>query len=82
MVLQQAAHEKAVAWVEAHPYQAVFMEQLPALRGDRAENAKRAVVRAKERAVREAVYFQDAKARDDFYATRKRNAADAKFCWQ
>lgn len=79
---QQEAHAKAVEWVEKNPYQVMFMERLPAMPGDRADNLKRAIAHAKQRVVNEAVYFQDARARDDFYATRKRNEADAKFCWK
>ncbi len=79
---QQEAHAKAVAWVEANPYEVMFMARAPALPGDRAANAKRAVANAKERAAKEKAYFADAKTRDSFYATRKRNEADAKFCWK
>jgi hypothetical protein len=79
---QQEAHTKAVAWVEANPYEVMFMARAPALPGDRAANAKRAVANAKERAAKEKAYFADAKTRDSFYATRKRNEADAKFCWK
>ncbi len=79
---QQETHAKAVAWVESNPYQAMFMERLPALPGDRAENAKRAIAHAKERATKESAYFADAKTRESFYATRTRNEADVKFCWK
>ena len=50
--------------------------------GDRAENAKRAIANAKERAAKKRASFADAKTREAFYATRKRNEADAKFCWK
>ena len=79
---QQQVHAKAVAWVEANPYEVMFWVRAPALPGDRAANAKRAVANAKERAAKEKAYFADAKTRDSFYATRKRNEADAKFCWK
>ena len=79
---QQEAHAKAVAWVEANPYEVMFMARAPALPGDRAANAKRAVANAKDRAAKEKAYFVDAKNRDSFYATRTRNEADAKFCWK
>jgi hypothetical protein len=79
---QQEAHAKAVAWVEANSYEVMFMARAPALPGDRAENHKRAIANAKERAAKERGYFDDAKNRDAFYATRKRNEADEKFCWK
>jgi hypothetical protein len=79
---QKELHAKALEWVESNPYEAMFMASLPALPGDRAANAKRALASAKERAAQERAYFDDAKNVEAFYATRKRNEADAKFCWK
>jgi hypothetical protein len=60
---QKEAHAKAVEWVEAHPYQVMFMDRAPALPGDRVYNHKRALGAAKERAAKERAYFEDAKNR-------------------
>ncbi len=79
---QKELHAKAVEWVAANPYEVMFMARAPALLGDRAENAKRAIANAKERAVKESAYFDDAKTREAYYTTRKRNEADVKFCWK
>jgi hypothetical protein len=79
---QKAAHAKAVEWVEANPYEVMFRLDVPALPGDRTANAKRAIANAKERAAKESAYFADPKTREDYYATRKRNEADVKFCWK
>src|SRR5262245_7435228 len=79
---QKAAHAKAVEWVEANPYQVMFRSDVPALPGDRAANVKRALANAKERAAKESAYFDDPKTREDYYATRRRNEADVKFCWK
>jgi hypothetical protein len=79
---QKAAHAKALEWVEANPYQVMFRPDVPALPGDRAANLKRALANAKERTAKESAYFDDPKMREDFYATRKRNEADVKFCWK
>jgi hypothetical protein len=79
---QQDAYAKALAWVESNPYQVMFMERAPALPGDRAANLKRAIANAKERAAKEKTYFRDSKVHDAYYATRKRNEADVKFCWK
>jgi len=68
--------------VESHPYEVMFMALAPALPGDRVENHKRAIANAKGRAAKERSYFDDAKNVEAFYATRKRNDAEAKFCWQ
>jgi hypothetical protein len=84
---QKELHAKAVDWVENNPYEVMFMARAPALPGDRAENAKRAIANAKERAAKErgakeGAYFDDAKTREDYYATRKRNDVESKFCWK
>lgn len=79
---QKDQHTKAIEWVEANPYEVMFMARAPALPGDRAENARRAVINAKDRAARERAYFDDAKTREAYYANRKQNEADAKFCWK
>ena len=60
---QKELHAKAVEWVESNPYEVMFMARAPALPGDRAENAKRAIANAKERAAKERAYFDDAKTR-------------------
>src|SRR5215831_9395786 len=79
---QQELQTKAVAWVESHPYDVMFLPQAPALPGDRAANHKRAIANAKERAAKERAYFADAKTVEAYYAGRKRNEADVKFCWK
>src|ERR1041385_4909913 len=79
---QKDQHAKAVAWVEANPYEVMFMAQAPALPGDRGDNHKRAIANAKERAVKERAYFDDAKTVETFYAARKRNEVDVKYCWK
>jgi hypothetical protein len=79
---QKEQHAKAVAWVESHLYEVMFMAQAPALPGDRAANLKRAIANAKERAARESAYFADPKNAESFFATRKKNEADQKFCWK
>jgi hypothetical protein len=79
---QKAAHAKAIEWVEANPYEVMFRPDAPALPGDRAANARRALANAKERAAKERAYFDDVKMRDAYYATRRQNEADVKFCWK
>ena len=79
---QKELHAKAVDWVERNPYEVMFMARAPALPGDRAANHKHALANAKDRAAKERAYFADAKNAAAFYATRKRNEADIKFCWK
>ena len=79
---QKEQHAKALAWVEANPYEVMFMTSAPALPGDRATNSRRAIANAKERGAKERAYFDDVKVREAYYATRKQNDADVKFCWR
>jgi hypothetical protein len=60
----------------------MFMQRLPAQPGDRGQNHKRALANAKARAEKERAYFADAKNAVEFAAARRRNEADAKFCWK
>lgn len=60
----------------------MFMDRAPALSGDRAENHKRAIAEAKERAAKERAYFEDAKNVAEFTAARQRNDTDSKYCWK
>jgi hypothetical protein len=80
--LQQDQRQKALAWVERNPYDAMFMDRLVAKPGDRRENFVRAVRKAKAGAEKERAYFDDAKTREEFYAARKKNEMDVKFCWK
>jgi hypothetical protein len=79
---QKMQHAKAVEWVEANPYEVMFRPDIPALPGDRVANARRAIANAKDRAAKERAYFDDAKTVEAYYATRKSNEADVKFCWK
>jgi len=78
---QREANMNSIVWVEQHPYEAVFMAQLPALPGDRAENLKKAIVDIKARAQKEAQYFYDLKNLDEFVRKRKENHVPEQFCW-
>jgi hypothetical protein len=78
---QKALRSKAVEWVESHPYEVMSMERFPAMPGDRAENLRRAIANAKERAAKERAYVDDAKTLAAMTGARKQNEADVKFCW-
>jgi len=81
LVMSEVLDVKA-QWVETNQYAVMFMTNTPALPGNRAENAKRAVAKAKERVAKESGYFDDAGNVEAYYATRRRNEADVKFCWK
>jgi hypothetical protein len=79
---QKETHSKAVDWVAAHPYAVMFMDRAPALPGDRAENHKRALAKARADDAKARAYFDNPQTVEAFYSTRKRNEADVKFCWK
>jgi hypothetical protein len=79
---QQDLRQKALAWVERNPYESMFMDRLVAKGGDRRENFAQAVRKARAGAEKERAYFDDAKTRQEFYAARKQNEMDVKFCWK
>jgi hypothetical protein len=79
---QQAIRRKALAWVEANPYEVMFMAQLPARGSDRRALLSRALADVKDGAAKERAYFDDAKVKDDYYARRKRSGAEERFCWR
>ena len=79
---QQAIRARALDWVAANPYQVMFMQQLPARGADRAALATAGLRAARDNAAKEQAYFEDAANRTGFYATRKQNDMEAKFCWR
>ena len=78
---QQALRKKALDWVEQHPYEPMFMPRLVGKPGDRRENLKVAIRGIRAGAEKERAYFDDPKIVEQYYATRKKNEADVKFCW-
>jgi hypothetical protein len=78
---QRKTSRAAIAWVEKNPYEAMFMPQLPALPGVREENLKKAIASIKDRANKEARYFNDPKNLSDFNRKRKENHVPEQFCW-
>ncbi len=78
---QKQARVKALAWVEANPYQAVFMEQLPARDKDRKALLKEAVAKARGNLEKEQAHLADPKNLEALHEGRKQNEMDEKFCW-
>jgi hypothetical protein len=78
---QQAAHRAALDWVDQNPYAPMFMARLPARPGERAANAKRALAQARDNAGKERAWFADQKNAAEFFATRRTNGTQEKFCW-
>jgi hypothetical protein len=78
---QRDEEVKSIAWTEQHPYDAVFMEKLPALPGDRTQNLRKSIETLKENAQKERQYFDDPKNLEDFNKSRKENHVAEQFCW-
>lgn len=79
---QQAIRARALDWVAANPYQVMFMQQLPSRGGDRAALAAVGLKLAQDNAGKERAHFDDERNRAAFYASRKQNEMEAKFCWR
>ncbi|RAK65461.1 hypothetical protein [Phenylobacterium kunshanense] len=78
---QQAARVRAVDWVEQHPYQVIFSDRLPALRGDRRANLARSIAGLRKEVAEERAYLSDPKKVAALRAARQQNGADARYCW-
>jgi hypothetical protein len=78
---QLDAEVKSIAWTEQHPYEAVFMEKLPALPGDRAQNLQKSIQSLKGNVQKERQYFADPKTLEDFNKTRTENHVPEQYCW-
>ncbi len=79
---QRELRAKALAWVEQNPYQAMFMKQLTARSGDRADNLRRSLDGIKASVAKERAYFENAANAAEFAAARRKNDVDAKYCWR
>jgi hypothetical protein len=78
---QLDAEVKSIAWTEQHPYEAVFMENLPALPGDRTQNLKKSIQGLKENVQKQRQYFDNPKNLEDFNKSRKENHVPEQYCW-
>ena len=78
---QEAAALGAIDWVEKNPYEGLFMEQLPALPGDRSENLKKAIAGIREGQEKEREYLADPSNREKMEKERKENNVIEQYCW-
>ena len=79
---QQAIRARALDWVEQNPYEAIFMERLPAKQSNRRQALVEAVATLRQNAAKESAYFQDASNIARFRADRARNRVNEKYCWK
>lgn len=79
---QKAIRAKALDWVEKNPYDAIFMERIPAKSADRSAALRRAVENVKAMAAKERAYLDDPKNVARMRDNRAKNGTDEKFCWK
>ncbi|HKS61269.1 MAG TPA: hypothetical protein VJT13_06205 [Xanthobacteraceae bacterium] len=79
---QQAIRAKALDWVEQNPYEAIFMERLPAKQSNRRQALVEAIATLRASAAKESAYLKDAANATKFRADRARNRVDEKYCWK
>ena len=79
---QQAIRARELDWVEANPYDAVFLPQIPAVVLDRDAGLKASVAGIRASAAKETAYFADPANLASFKASRTKNDMNAKFCWK
>ena len=79
---QREIRTNALAWVEAHPYEAIFSDKIPARSEDRKGALVKAIANARDNFNKERAFLDDkanvAKLKED----RQKNEVDAKFCWK
>jgi hypothetical protein len=79
---QQAIRAKALDWVEKNPYEAMFMERLPAKSSNRRQALVKAHALIRDNAAKERAYLQDPANVAKLRADRAANGADDKYCWK
>lgn len=78
---QTAARLRALKWVEEHPYEVVFSDQLPAKAGDRRQNLQVANEQLRANAAKEAEFLSRPETLEKLTSTRRNNGAVEKYCW-
>lgn len=79
---QAATRLRAVKWVEEHPYQVIFLQQIPAKPGDRQELLRASIGKLKDDVAKEAEYLQRPDTLEKLTAARKKNRVDEQYCWR
>ena len=79
---QQKIAARALQWTIDNPYKALFLPQVPARPGDRAQNLDKAIASMKANVAKERDYLANAANVARFRQQRKENEADRKFCWK
>lgn len=78
---QKEQRRRALEWVAENPYQALFLEQIPARPGDRRANLERALAALRAQAKEEAAHLEAPGNAAKLAAARRADGADRKYCW-
>jgi hypothetical protein len=79
---EQATEDKALQWTIAHPYRQLLSPQLPALDDDRNKAIAAAVEALRQQVAGGHAAIADPARRAQLQDARKRDQADAKYCWK
>ncbi len=78
---QRTTRRAAFEWVRDHPYQAIFLPQLPSPFADRAAALRDVVTEMENDVKKEAAYLGVPKNLERLKKVRAENGADRKYCW-
>ena len=79
---QQKIAARALQWTIDNPYKTLFLPQVPARPGDRAQNLDRAIAAMRANVAKERDYLAKPENVARFRQQRTDNAADQRFCWK
>ncbi len=71
----------AIDWVKNHPYQTVFLPQLPSKHPDRKQALKEAEAKLDARLVEQDRYFANPENKAKWEKERQDNLVNQRFCW-
>ena len=78
---QEEIATRSIAWVKAHPYEAIFMDRFPSKFSDRKAALAKSESSLDEKLKKQSEYLADAKNRAEFERVRQENNTNERFCW-
>lgn len=78
---QRKAAEEAIKWTIAHPYEVIFIENLPAKQADRRQALKAAEAGLTARLNEQLTFFNDPAKKAQWEKERRENYVNERFCW-